>query len=98
MSSPLATRVTLRGDYDIWRRDELRALLRDVDLSGDVTVDMSAVTLLDAGSAALLILLERRLHEKTPEARVVLVNARPIVRRVIELCGAAALFDFVQDG
>lgn len=94
----MGTRVTLRGDYDIFRRDELRAKLRDVDLTGDVTIDMSRVTLLDAGSAALLILLQRRLQDKTPGARVILMNTRPIVRRLIELCGAAALFVLTPDG
>ena len=90
--------VTLRGEYDIARREELRAKLRDVDLSGDVTIDMSEVTLLDAGSAALLILLQRRLQDQTPGARVILTNTAPIVRRLIDLCGATALFVFVPDG
>lgn len=89
---PVGSRVTLRGDYDIWRRDELRAELERLDLSGDITLDMSGVTLVDAGCAAMLIGLQRRLQERTPKARVILLNAPRIVRRVLELCGAADLF------
>lgn len=89
---PVGSRVTLRGDYDIWRRDELRAELERLDLSGDITLDMSRVTLVDAGCAAMLIGLQRRLQERTPNARVILLNAPRIVRRVLELCGAADLF------
>ncbi|HET9096833.1 MAG TPA: STAS domain-containing protein [Candidatus Baltobacteraceae bacterium] len=88
----MGSRVTLRGDYDIWRRDELRAELERLDLSGDITLDMSGVTLVDAGCAAMLIGLQRRLQERTPKARVILLNAPRIVRRVLELCGAADLF------
>jgi anti-anti-sigma factor len=94
---PVGTRLQLRGDYDIWRREELHAQLASVDLSDDVRIDLSEVTLLDAGSAALLILLERRLHERTPGAQVILIDTPPIVKRVIELCGAAHLFVFARE-
>jgi anti-anti-sigma factor len=94
----LSTRLTLRGDYDIWRRDELRAQLNALELSGDVTIDLSQTTLMDAGSASLLILLQRRLHERNPKARVILLNAPPIVQRVLKLCGAADLFVFTTEG
>lgn len=90
----MGTRLTLRGDYDIWRREELREELERADLTGDVTIDMSGTTLIDAGSAALLIGLQHRLTQRTPRARVILLNAPPIVKRVLELCGASELFVF----
>lgn len=93
----MGSRVSLRGDYDIWRRDELRAELERLDLSDDITIDMSGVTLVDAGCAAVLIALQRRLHERAPKARVILVNAPRIVRRVLELCGAVDLFVFATE-
>lgn len=95
---PVSSRVTLRGDYDIWRREELRAELERLDLNDDITLDMTGVTLVDAGCAGLLIMLQRRLQERTPNARVILVNTPRIVRRVLELCGAAALFVFTAQG
>ncbi|HEY9181322.1 MAG TPA: STAS domain-containing protein [Candidatus Baltobacteraceae bacterium] len=94
----MGARITLRGDYDIWRRDELRAELNTVELTDDVTIDLSQTTLMDAGSAALLILLHRRLHDKNPDARVILENAPPIVQRILWLCGASHLFVFTAKG
>lgn len=94
----MGTRLTLRGDYDVWRRDELRDELERLDLTGDVTIDLEGVTLLDAGSAALLLSLRRRLNERTPGARIVLKNAPRIVVRVLELCDAKDLFVFTSDG
>jgi len=93
----LGTRLTLRGDYDVWRREELREELERVDLTGDVTIDLSGTTLIDAGSAALLIGLQHRLMQRTPGARVILRNTPPIVKRVLELCGATELFAFAGD-
>jgi anti-anti-sigma regulatory factor len=93
----LATRLTLRGDYDVWRREELRDELEGVDLTGDVTIDLSGTTLIDAGSAALLIGLQHRLTQRTPRARVILLNTPPIVKRVLELCGAIGLFVLAGD-
>lgn len=93
----MTTRLKLRGDYDVWRREELRADLERLDLSGDVIIDMGEVTLIDAGSAAMLIALGHRLAEKTPGARVTLLNAPRIVVRVIDICGARTLFDFARD-
>lgn len=93
----MGSRIVLQGDYDIWRREELRRALEGLELNDDVTVDMQGVTLMDAGSAALLIALEHRLHDRTPGASVVLVNAPRIARRVLELCGVADLFVFSGD-
>lgn len=94
---PVGTRIVLRGEYDIWRRDELRAQLERVDPAHGVTIDMTATTLIDAGSAALLMALQRRVQQCNPKARVTLLNAPRIVRRVLRLCGAGGLFDFTPE-
>lgn len=88
----MSTQLFLRGDFDVWRRDELRASLEAVDVSGDVTIDMTGVTMLDAGSAAQLIALTHRMKARNPRARVLLHNAPRIVKRVLDLCGASELF------
>lgn len=93
----LSTRLTLRGDYDVWRREELRSQLQGVEVAGDVTIDLSGVTLMDAGSAALLIALKRRVNERDPNARVILLDTPRIVKRVLDLCGASGLFVFSVD-
>ena len=95
---PVSTRLTLRGDYDVWRREELRLELQSVDVTGDITIDLSGVTLMDAGSAALLITLKHRAEKESPNARVILLNTPRIVKRVLDLCGASDLFVFAVDG
>jgi anti-anti-sigma factor len=93
----LATRLRLQGSYDVWRRDELRAQLESVDLTDDVFLDLREVKLIDAGAAALFIALAHRLSERTPGARVTLLNTPRLVQRVFELCGASDLFAFASD-
>lgn len=93
----MGSRLVLRGDYDIWRRDELHAELDRLDLNDDITMDMSGVTLIDAGSVSLLIALRQRLRERSPDANITFVNAPHIVRRVLDLCAAAGLFRFADE-
>jgi anti-anti-sigma factor len=93
----VGSRITLRGDYDIWRRAELRAQLEAADLTDDVYIDMSGVTLMDAGSVALLIALKHRLQQQNPNGRVILAKTKRIVRRVLDLCSADSLFVFTPD-
>lgn len=90
----VSSRIALRGDYDIWRREELRADLEGLDSSDDVTIDMSRVTLMDAGAVSLLIALRHRVQEHNPKAHVILFETPRIVKRVLDLCGAAELFVF----
>lgn len=92
--SRVTSRITLRGDYDIWRRDELRAEIERLELSDDITIDMTGVTLMDAGAVSLLISLQHRLRERNPKANVILRNAPRMVKRVLEICRAADLFVF----
>jgi anti-anti-sigma factor len=94
---PLATRITLRGEYDVWRRSELQQKLEGVDLTDDLLIDMSDVTLMDAGSVGQLIALRHRMLEQTPKARVILLNVSRIVQRVLDLAGAKDLFVLTSD-
>lgn len=93
----MGTRLSLDGAYDVWRREELRSTLENVELTEDITIDLRGITLMDAGSAALLIALKHRLNERVPGARVILLDAPRIVRRVFEICGAEDLFVFAND-
>jgi anti-anti-sigma factor len=93
----VSARIILRGEYDIFRREELRSELEQADLTSDVAIDLRETVFLDAGAVALLIGLHRRLSRRTPDARVVLLNAPRLVRRVIELSNAQNLFDFKEE-
>lgn len=93
----MSARIVLRGEYDVWRRAELQEQLGRADLSGDVVIDLGRTTLIDAGAAALLIALRKRLYEANPSAQVVLMNAPRAVRRVLDICRAGDLFVFSTD-
>lgn len=88
-------RVALEGgEYDVFRREQLRAELAAIDAEGDVEIDLSTTTFMDAGAIGLLIAFRRRVLDAHPKARVRLIQVAPIVRRVLELAKAGDLFDF----
>jgi len=80
------------GEYDVFRREELRTELAAVELSGDVEIDLRNTTFMDAGAIGLLLALRRRLQARDPVARVHLVNVPPIVRRLLQISGTADAF------
>lgn len=86
--------LKLSGEYDVWRRNELQAALESAELSNAVVIDMSRVTFMDAGAVGLLIGFRRRLRERFPQGKVVLRRVPRIVRRVLAISRAEALFDF----
>lgn len=89
-----ATRVALKGgEYDVFRRDSLKAELDAIPARGDVELDLRATTFMDAGAIGLLIGFRRRLLDEAPDARMRLLNAPPIVRRVLILAGGESLFE-----
>lgn len=93
----MSARIRLRGDYDIWRREELRKALQLADGSADVTIDLTETRLMDAGAVALLVALQRRVHDTNPRSSVILLNAPSIVKRVLSLCGVVDLFVFASE-
>lgn len=91
----MTTRVTLRGgEYDVFRREELRAELDAIDAGSDVDLDLGTTSLMDAGAVGLLLAFRRRVKQANPEARVRLLNAAPIVRRILKISRVEELFEF----
>lgn len=84
------------GEYDIWRREELRSELDAIDASGDVIIDLNRITFMDAGAIGLLLSFRRRVRENNENARVTLRNTPPIVMRVLKLSRADQLFEFTS--
>lgn len=82
------------GEYDVWRRNELRTELDGAELSSEVIIDLSRVTFMDAGAVGLLLAFRKRVYEYNPKARVTLRNTPQIVRRVLSIAHAEDLFDF----
>ncbi len=60
----------------------------------DVDLDLNTTTFMDAGAVGLLVVFRARVLEQTPKARIRLLNAAPIVRRILQMSRAEALFEF----
>lgn len=91
----MASRVRLRGgEYDVFRRGELRAEMEAIDVAGDIDLDLGTTSLMDAGAVGLLVAFRSRVSNSHPSARVRLLNAAPIVRRILSVAGVEKLFDF----
>lgn len=92
----MVLRVSLRGgEYDVFRRDELRAELDAIDTDTDIDLDLSATSLMDAGAIGLLAAFRRRVVIHNPRAKVRLINAAPIVRKILAVSQVDELFDLV---
>lgn len=94
--SLVVLRVSLRGgEYDVFRRDELRAELDAIDTDTDIELDLGATSLMDAGAIGLLANFRRQVGNRNPHARVRLVNAAPIVRKILAVSRVDELFDLM---
>lgn len=93
----VSTRVAVLngGEYDVFRREDLRAELQAIDVQGDIDVDMRETTFIDAGAAGLLVSFRNRVRSRYPKAHVRLVNVAPIVRRLLQVSGTAEAFEIV---
>lgn len=83
------------GEYDVFRRDELRAELASIDVDGDVDIDFRETSLIDAGAAGLLVAFRNRVRARYPQAKVRLVHVAPIIRRLLQVSGTAEAFEIV---
>jgi anti-sigma B factor antagonist len=83
--------VKLSGEYDIARTAELRdALLGGHRGEREVIADVETVTFMD--STALRSLLEVRAELERRDATFQLINAGPMVLRLLEITGTAEIF------
>jgi anti-anti-sigma factor len=88
---PAIVTVTLDGEYDIARSQELRdAFLVPMHGAVCVVADMTAVTFID--STALRTLIQAQLVLAERGVSVQLTHVRPAVLRVFQVTGTAMMF------
>jgi anti-anti-sigma factor len=87
------TVVALEGTADLATCDELRTALRAC--GGDVSVDLSGTTLLDASNIAVLVTEQNRLA--TANARLRHTAPTGLVRTVLHIVGLAPWIDADRD-
>jgi anti-anti-sigma factor len=83
-------RLTLSGEYDIARRQELTALFRSQIDGGPVTIDMTDVSYVDSTFLAELAAMRFRLNG----SQVTLVGVQPNIARVLQLAKLDRFFVF----
>jgi anti-anti-sigma factor len=81
-------RISLRGEIDLFNVDVVRAVLeREGSRSQSVVLDVALVTFMDVTALRVLLAAQRRLGWH----KLVLVGARPDVKRALEVTGLSEL-------
>jgi anti-sigma B factor antagonist len=88
--SATATLLRLDGELTIYRASELKPLLLDPLLAGDLEIDLSAVTEIDSAGVQLLMLAKRDAAASQRSLRLALHS--PAVLEVFQLLDLAAYF------
>ncbi|WP_446212487.1 STAS domain-containing protein [Micromonospora sp. IBSANI012] len=91
--------MSVAGEVDFATSGELRAALDAVlaDLTGTpVEVDLAEVPFLD--SSGVHVLLDAYAWAAARDCPLVVANARPVVRRVLEITGVLALLGLAPAG
>ena len=84
--------ISLDGDWDIDRRDELEGLLRTVyDFPGNLVLDMHSVNYADSTILAALIVLRNRRRTKGLPLPCLVIGSRQ-VRRLLNIAGLSEAF------
>jgi stage II sporulation protein AA (anti-sigma F factor antagonist) len=93
-----AVTVYLSGEIDHSSRDSLRETLLDARLAGvrEIFVDLSAVTVLDSESLAVIFFAHQRM--RSAGGRLVLRHAGPGVLRLLDVTNVADLIEVDDPG
>jgi anti-anti-sigma factor len=83
MGNAYPTVVALTGEWDIYRRDELRKIFTACYDDADVIFDLSAITYAD--STVLSELVEMRKHRLTKDLPMFAVVPSKMLERVLEI-------------
>jgi anti-anti-sigma factor len=79
-----SSRITLSGEFDMVALPALyEALLQAVGSRGDVVIDGSQVTFIDAGTVGVLVHAQRRFA--TYGGTLVVVDPSPVMQRMFQL-------------
>jgi anti-anti-sigma factor len=88
--------ISLEGDWDIARRDELEGLLRPAyDSPGNLVLDMHSVNYADSTILAALIVLRNRRRTKGLPLPSLVIGSRQ-VRRLLSIAGLGEAFPLYE--
>ena len=81
-------RVTLAGEFDLATAPDLRACFENLD--GDIDIDCSGVTFMDASCLGAFATLHSRCEEEG--SKLVFIDVPPLALRLFEITGLASHF------
>jgi anti-anti-sigma factor len=90
--------VRLQGEYDLSTHRELSMTLAQVMAqdTGDVVLDLRAVTFMDVSTVSIILLARDTLRDR--KRQLALRSPSRCARRIIELCGVADMIDSRDTG
>lgn len=91
--SELPIAITLRGEYDIFRQEELRAELASARVAPSAVLDMHEVTYIDASALREFVALKKSMPQP---AVVYMIGTNRHIRKVLEITRLTKMFA-VQD-
>jgi anti-anti-sigma factor len=95
ITPPELVNLSLVGDYDLVRREELDELLSAARTSRIAVLDMQEVSYIDSTALTCFIRLKKRMAKHGP-AIICILHPQQRVRRVIELARLDELFDLID--
>lgn len=84
--------ISLFGEYDVERREELARILREAEPFDDLYIDLRHVEYVDSTFLTELALLRTR----NPDAAITLLEPRPHLRKVLQMMAFEKMFRIVE--
>lgn len=91
ISSSRIARITLCGEFDLFRKEELAATLRQAEGAAVVVLDLAETTFVDATALSSLLVLRKKLRESGGSVHV--IGARPHIRKLFAITGIDKVFE-----
>jgi anti-anti-sigma factor len=88
-SPPRSRRISLEGEFDLTRKDELESLFSSVDGDDALTIDLTGVTYIDSTILHELAALRLRSARRS----ITLSGANGHIRRVFKIVNFDQIFD-----
>jgi anti-anti-sigma factor len=88
-------KMTLSGDLDVYRRDEIAAAFPAPDSVDRLVIDMRGAGVLDSSVIAVLMRYRRSFIEAGGDPREIVIVVPPNLRRIFEITGLVTLLTIV---
>lgn len=88
--------VVFAGEYDLANKDGIRRMLRRLESSNDLVLDLTEVTFVDSTFISELIRLEKVRGAKNFDRATVVAPAKSVAGRLLDVVGLTSVFSVVE--